>query len=224
MTESAMYNFNLKGNRKLGVIPVTRSPQMNCPDTCTLKGAGCYAELGPMGWAWQDDMKKGITFENIIASIRRIEKGALWRHNEAGDFAQVGDGFVDVDQIKELVKANAGKRGFTYTHHNPVKNAEIIKFANDNGFTINLSAENMDQVDEYVAMGIAPVVTILPMNAEKVTFTPNGNKVVRCPANETITCKTCKLCQRAERDFVIGFTAHGSRKKKVEKIALQMVA
>lgn len=94
----------------------------------------------------------------------------------------------------------------------------------NNGFTINLSAENMDQVDEYVAMGIAPVVTILPMNAEKVTFTPNGNKVVRCPANETITCKTCKLCQRAERDFVIGFTAHGSRKKKVEKIALQMVA
>ena len=46
---------------------------------------------------------------------------------------------------------------------------------------------------------------------------PNGNKVVRCPANETITCKTCKLCQRAERDFVIGFTAHGShQRKKVE--------
>lgn len=219
-----MYNFNHKGNRKLGVIPVTRSPQVNCPDTCTLKGAGCYAELGPMGWAWQDDAKKGISFESIIKDIKRLEENTLWRHNEAGDFAQVGFGYVDVWHIKALVDANKGKRGFTYTHHDPVKNRDIIKYANDNGFTINLSAENMNQVDEYMEMGIAPVVTILPMNAEKVTFTPKGNKVVRCPASEKITCKTCKLCQRSGRDFVIGFTAHGSRKKKVEKIALQMVA
>lgn len=224
MTESDMYNFNLKGNRKLGIIPVTRSPQKNCPDTCTLKNAGCYAELGPIGWAWQDDAKKGISFDDIIKSIKRLEKDTLWRHNEAGDFAQDDNGVIVQEHVKALVQANKGKRGFTYTHHNPVKNADIIKHSNENGFTINLSAENMDQVDEYVAMGIAPVVTILPMNAEKVTFTPNGNKVVRCPASEKITCKDCKICQRSDRDFVIGFTAHGSRKKKVEKIALQMVA
>lgn len=205
-------------------MPVTRSPQLNCPDTCPLKGAGCYAELGPMGWAWKDDSIKGKSFDTIVTSIRRLDSNTLWRHNEAGDFAQDENGRIDVTHVKVLIAANKDKRGFSYTHHNPYDNAEIITEANKNGFTINLSADTLDQVDEYVKIGIAPVVTLLPLGAPKVTITKGGNKVVRCPANETITCASCKLCQRSDRDFVIGFVAHGTRKKKVEKIALAMVA
>lgn len=218
-----MYNFSLKGNRKLGVMPVTRSPQINCPDTCTLKGAGCYAELGPMGWHWKDDSFKGVSFEELVNRIKQIKPNTLWRHNEAGDFAANTNGEISEYHLNELVAANKGKLGFTYTHHNPIKNQDIIKKSINNGFTINLSAETLTQADTYVSYNMAPVVVILPINAPKVSYTPKGNKVVLCPANGDITCNDCKLCQRSDRDFIIGFAAHGVRKNKVEKIALSMI-
>ena len=69
-------------------------------------------------------------------------------------------------------------------------------------------------------MDIAPVVTLLPTDSAKVTFTPKGRKVVRCPAetSKKVTCQSCRLCQKTDRP-IIGFTPHGSGKKVTEKVA-----
>ena len=111
-----------------------------------------------------------------------------------------------------------GKRGFTYTHK-PLnsENAAIIKQANQNGFTVNVSANNLTQADEYKALNVAPVVAIISDNLPKTFKTAGNNRVVTCPAqtNDKTSCETCGLCQRSERDYVIGFIAHGTSKKRL---------
>ena len=129
---------------------------------------------------------------------------------------------IDHSMMRQLIRANRGKGGFTYTHHNPfdADNAAIIAESNRDGFTINLSSNYLAEADEYAALAIAPVVTILPAGSGKVTFTPEGRKVVRCPAetSKKVTCQTCRLCQKIDRP-IIGFTPHGSGKKVTQEIA-----
>lgn len=219
-----MYNFSKNGNTKLGTMPVTRSPQVNCPDTCTLKGNGCYAENHFLGVVWRKDLTKGFMFTDLIQSVKKLPKNTLWRHNEAGDLSQ-DNGNINADDLNLLVQANKGKKGFTYTHHIPNQhNAKLIKDANSNGFTINLSAENLEQADDYFSLNIAPVVTLLPIESAKVTLTKNGVRVVKCPASyRDVTCAECKICQSSERNYIIGFPAHGTRKSKVNKIAVNQI-
>lgn len=211
-----MYNFQPKGNRKTGPIPTTRSPASTCPDSCGLKGNGCYAENAPLVWAWTDDAVKGCDFDALLMKIRRIPVGNLWRHNEAGD--------LDFETLERLVAANSGRRGFTYTHHVPNQNPRRLadlRASNANGFTVNVSADNVLIADRYVALGL-PTVVVLPMTAENVSYTPAGNKIVACPAEKSdrVTCATCGLCQIADRPYIIGFRAHGSRKKTAERVTV----
>lgn len=221
-----MYNFiKVSRNIKTGPIAVTRSPQVNCPDTCSLKNNGCYAENFRLGAAWKKDLTKGFMFEDLVSAIRKLPKGSLWRHNEAGDFSQDGNGNINANELELLINANKDKNGFTYTHHVPNKhNAKLVKYANDRGFTINLSAESLTQADDYYNLKVGPVVTLLPIESEKVTLTPNGVRVVKCPATyQELTCSECKMCQRSNRNYIIGFPAHGTKKSSAEKIFLKNI-
>lgn len=217
------YAFRLTGNRKVGPIPVTRSPRANCPDSCAFKGNGCYAENAPLVWAWADDK---LDFDAMLKGIRTLAKGQLWRHNEAGDLAVNANGGLDGLKLQRLVNANKGKRGFTYTHHDPRigLNMLLIGMANRGGFTINVSADNLEQADEYRFFEL-PTVVVLPLGTPNVSYTPAGHKVVACPAekSERVTCAKCALCQKADRDYIIGFRAHGTRKKLVSRIVLQEI-
>lgn len=221
--ETQGYAFRLTGNRKVGPIPVTRSPRANCPDSCAYKGNGCYAENAPLVWAWADDK---LDFDAMLKGIRTLAKGQLWRHNEAGDLPGVSPFHIHPGAIDELILANKGKRGFTYTHYNFMDshNRQQILKANHGGFTINVSADNVEQADLYMNGG-APVVVVLPLGTPNVSYTPAGNKIVACPAekSERVTCARCALCQKADRDYIIGFRAHGTRKKLVSRIALQEI-
>lgn len=217
-----MYNFRLTGNRKTGPIPVTRSPGTTCPDNCVLKSNGCYAENAPLAWHWAADTTKGITWEELIYKIKHLPRGQLWRHNEAGDLPAGFKDNIDWEKLQDLIRANKGKKGFTYTHY-PIKpgltNHILIVGAISQGFTINASADNMAMADVYRNLGL-PTVVILPIDAANVSYTPAGNKVVACPAEKSdkVTCASCALCQEPYRNYIIGFRAHGSHRKTVEKI------
>ena len=67
-----------------------------------------------------------------------------------------------------------------------------------------------------------PVVTLLPMDAPNVQ-TVDGVKIVACPAEKTerVNCGNCaeKFCAAREREYIIGFRAHGSKKKNADIIA-----
>ena len=223
-------------NVKTGDIPVTTTSNETCPTDCPFKGSGCYAEAGPLGGLWNAMSKAGAngTFKNgrndihttdwqgLCANVEALPDGQLWRHNQAGDLPHNG-GTVDRAAIKALVKANLGKRGFTYTHHNVLQseaNRQTIAEANREGFTVNLSGNNLAHADLLADLAIAPVVAVVPINQQANTVTPKGRKVVVCPATvrDDVSCKTCQLCQR-QRDFIIGFPAHGPSKKKADAIA-----
>lgn len=221
----------VSGNTKTGPMPVSTSNSNTCPDACPIKAKGCYAKYGPVGLHWRKldngESKNAVEWPQFIRQVKALSNGSLWRHNQAGDLNGV-DNEIDGLTFGQLVAANKGKRGFTYTHY-PVLgegwkeqgNRNLIANANANGFTINLSGNDVNHADKLKALNIGPVVVIMPRNATKVSATPAGNKVVICPAENTdkVNCVKCGLCQDSKRDYIIGFRAHGTAAKTVEVLA-----
>ena len=215
----------ISSNVKTGPIPVSTSGAETCPNACPLKKSGCYADSGPLAIHWKavTTGKRGVDWNSFVQSIRKLSNGQLWRHNQAGDLPGESDS-IDVAALAQLVAANKGKRGFTYTHKpvidNP-DNARAVKTANDNGFTINLSGNNLAHADQLFSLTIGPVVAIVPNGTPDVSETPNGNKVVICPAQtrDNVTCAKCGLCAKSNRSFIVGFLPHGSGAKKAGLIA-----
>lgn len=211
-------------NAKTGPIPVSTTEAGTCPASCPLASAGCYAQQGKLSLFWHkvNAGAAGTDWKTFLARIRALPAGQLWRHNQAGDLPGVSDR-IDRRALTELVKANRGRQGFTYTHKPPAfaQNARAIAEANAQGFTINLSADNLSEADSLAALGIGPVVTLLPAEQMTNTQTPAGRKVVVCPAvtHENVTCSTCKLCARADRPVIIGFPAHGTQHKRATAVA-----
>lgn len=222
------------GNAKTGPILVTTSRKNSCPTTCALRDNGCYAAAGPLGMLWsrfsaarsaaksftQGRYRVRIhTLAGLVSAIEAQNVGALWRHNQAGDLAHTG-GVIDRDSLLAIARANrkARARGFTYTHHDMriARNRRAVAAANRLGFRVNVSADTLESADRLAALNIAPVAVVMPYDATTNTVTPHGRKIVICPATQRddVTCLDCGLCARA-RDFIIGFPAHGARKKHV---------
>lgn len=208
-------------NAKTGPIPVSTSSKDTCPDACPFKSGGCYAQQGPLNIHWNKvtDGLRGLTFDGFLAAVKKINRGQLWRHNQAGDLAGENQA-IDAGALKALTEANRGRKGFTYTHKPMTpENAQAVKHANENGFTVNLSANNLRHADELKALNVGPVVVVVPSDQTKNSVTPNGHKVVICPATyrDNVTCASCGLCQVANRSAIVGFPAHGNSKKTVDK-------
>ena len=99
-------------------------------------------------------------------------------------------------------------------------NRKALALANTHGFTINVSRETYSEADEAISYGVAPVVVLQEIDAPKISFTPQGNKVVTCPATyrEDVTCQSCELCYNISRRVIVGFPAHGTSKRRVINI------
>jgi hypothetical protein len=218
-------------NEKTGNIPVVYAARSSCPPSCGFYNDGCYARGGMVRMHWDRVSENGISFAALIKEIKKLPNNQLWRYGVAGDLPGHKEN-INLENLKKLVDANKGKRGYAYTHKNPtiLENNIGIMYANDNGFTINLSSNNAAQADEYLSMNIAPVVTVMPHDSVeqdwKNSKTPAGNMIVRCPAeyNEKTNCSNCggvngALCSRSDRKYVIGFTAHGAAKNKASAVA-----
>jgi len=222
MTDPRFSFVRASANRKTGPIPVTMTTRDTCPDSCAFKGAGCYAEIGPIAWHWRklQNSARALDLVSLCAHIRTIPGGALWRHNVAGDLPGTGEA-IDVPALDRIARANRGRRGFTYTHkHASDDNLTAIRAAARRGFTINLSADNAEQADTLAVTGL-PVVVVISTGAAKVSHTPAGRKIVQCPAETStrVTCATCGLCQLADRPYLIGFKPKGARRRAVNSIA-----
>lgn len=233
-------------NAKTGPIPVSTSSQFSCPSDCPFNsGEGCYAGSGPLKLFWDKvtDGRVGYSFAAFLINVDGLPHGQLWRHNQAGDLPGEGNE-INAIELAQLVQANRGKRGFTYTHKPVIghaTNAAAVAAANNNGFTINLSGNNLAHADELAALGIGPVVTVLSSEYGRTykkgvwtetlaeyrartkhlpKRTPNGRKIAVCPATFLDTdCAHCQLCAKRDRRGIVGFPAHGTSKKKADRIA-----
>ena len=217
-------NFYLNmvsGNKKTGTMPVSTSHAGTCPSTCPFKEKGCYAKAGPLAMHWRKvtDGERGTDWKGFLLQVRKIPRGTLWRMNQAGDLVGTNN-LIDRSALMELVNASRKTKAFSYTHY-PLteENVETLKMANNSGFTVNVSTNRRGEVDSAMKTGL-PVVTVLPVGTtERVLSTPEGNKILVCPASRGVelTCKECQLCQKRDRSFAIGFVAHGVSKKNLGK-------
>lgn len=177
-------------------------------------------------WAKLSKPNAGLSLQSLTDNIRSLPKGQLWRHNVAGDIPSDSRGNIIPEYLAEITRANIGRKGFTYTHNDTLKNKAnqaLIKWANNQGFAVNLSADSLSEADKLKALNIGPVVTILPEwkpGDSKVIKTPGNNMVVICPAvtKEGIQCINCGLCANTDRHSIIGFPVHGIGKKKAMKV------
>ena len=167
--------------------------------------------------------RKGLAVQNTViepgwrgflTAVESLPAGTLWRHNQAGDL--VGDGFtLGPISLRQLVKANRGRLGFTYTHYKDPDSLRYIREANQNGFTVNLSADSLAEADRLKETGAGPVVVTMPPGWREKIKTEAGHTVIPCPAEsrEGVTCESCELCARPGREVIIGFPGHGTRKR-----------
>jgi hypothetical protein len=220
---SYQVNLTLKSrNVKTGPIPVSTTTEKTCPSACPLI-RGCYAKGGPLAGVWRKVTAEtyGGSWESFTTAVAQLPEGQLWRHNQAGDLP--GDReTIDAVAMGQLVEANRGRRGWTYTHYDVLanrKNLETVKAANQAGFVVNLSANNLDHADALAETGAGPVVTVLPgaVSGKADIRTPAGRRVVVCPATyrDDVSCASCKLCARS-RAAIVGFPVHGAAKRLAE--------
>ena len=206
-------------NRKTGPIATIYSSSDTCPDTCVFKNKLCYAKYGYVGMHWRRTDKVGMKFSELITGLKSLATNSLVRYNVAGDLVGKNTS-IDFGKLKQLAALKL--KIFTYTHKPVLKeqsknykqNRQKIKWANQNGLTINLSSNNPEEADKYYDLNIGPVVTVLPVNAPNTSFTPKGRKIIVCPQqnNDKITCAKCQLCAK-KRSVIIGFKAHSTGKK-----------
>jgi hypothetical protein len=203
-------------NVKTGPIPVSTTERDSCPADCKMK-AECYAASGPLAlhWAAVSAGTRGTFWGQFCETIEALPAGQLWRHNQAGDLPQV-DGTIDAVKLGQLVAANKDKRGFTYSHHRDAASIAWIRHANNWGFTVNLSANDLNDADYLADQNAGPVVVVLTSDTTANLKTPAGRPVVICPATQRddVSCATCQLCQR-QRAAIVGFPAHGSRHRTI---------
>ena len=209
-------------NAKTGPIPVSTSSAVTCADDCPFKIKGCYAKGGPLAihWSKVTSGERGINWAAFIAEVRNFPSGQLWRHNQAGDLPGIGNK-IDATALSELSAANIGKRGFTYSHKPPTgSNLTALRAANAAGFVVNLSANSVAHADTLAKLGL-PVAAVVPQDSPDRFTTPDGNRVVICPAQRVdgLSCDKCRLCAKANRGFIVGFKPHGAASKAVNQIA-----
>ena len=99
-------------------------------------------------------------------------------------------------------------------------NSQAIRRANEAGFTINLSADTLEEADRKAETGVGPVVVIMPADpAEWPKQTPGGRTIVPClHTTKGLQCTQCGLCAVAGRKSIVGFAAHGTGKRKAQQV------
>ena len=210
-------------NTKTGPIPVSVSDRSTCPTTCPFYTKGCYAKYGPQWIQWRrvSNDERGVIWAEFLTLIRKLRRGQLWRHNAAGDLPH-NSGDIDYIQLKQLIDANKGRKGYSYTHHvlND-HNRVCLENTNSLGFTVNVSTESVEYADRVMTEYKLPAVAVVhSTKTDRFYKTESGRRVITCPAtiHENVTCATCGLCQIADREFIIAFPAHGTAKKTVNEI------
>jgi len=126
---------------------------------------------------------------------------------------------IDQEYLNALSLAVPTKGvAFTYSHFSPI---HWIKKNGPGKTVINYSAKTATLAAKYIKMAVPTVATVaLDFWNGRKTVDSDGARFVRCPAEylPKFGCAQCgngdPLCARLERDFVIGFTAHGVHKKK----------
>jgi hypothetical protein len=237
MIDHKYHRTKVTVNRKTGPVTTTTTGRTSCSDACILKATveedgsitsnGCYAEQYPMKYHWDkvDSGERGHSLDEFIQLLTSLPYGQLVRHNQAGDLPGDGKFTLYRDDCFKLAKAFRRVNAFTYTSY-PLTpfNVDTVKEMIQLGFVVNKSCFSLKHVDEAMDAGLPATVVLPSSTKERKLLTPKGRVVARCPAelSKDISCSNCgggkgPLCLRKDRDFAVGFVAHGGQKKKTDE-------
>ena len=219
-----VYRFIENTNsRKVGAMAVSYSPRKTCPDTCPLKNDKCYGENFPIKLHWDNysnDLNDNYNkFIDEIKLYRKYTPTKIWRHNIVGDLVTDKDFKINAKKLYQLIDANniKGKNGKNKLSR---YNLNRIKEANELGFTINLSADTIDQAKQLYNKTKLPTAVSLPITKNKYKKLSKDkqadykkellqDKIVICPEQtHDVKCIDCKLCNKSDRKVIIGFLEH----------------
>jgi hypothetical protein len=211
------------GNKKTGFMPVTYNSRLSCPDSCIFKNNGCYADNFRTADNWDKvtSGERGGTFKELLNNIKALKPGTIWRACVAGDIPSNNKGEISRTYIKGITEANQGLKGYTYTHNrlDIGENISLLKTANKQGFTVNISTETEAAADNAILNNLPAVIVVKSTEARRSWFTKNKNKILVCPAQTNgANCIDCQLCQSRPKNLIIAFLAHGNMAKLINKI------
>ena len=183
-------------NKKVGRnVFVTTTSRSSCSDACLLKAE--YDEDGKIIYkgCYADQFHMKMHWDKVTSGERGYS--LTDRRNLAWTYTSYPLTGFNLETIREMLRLN---------------------------FVVNKSCFSLEQVDIAMDLGI-PATVVLPSKTEgRKLRTPKGRIVARCPAevSKDINCGNCggnkgPLCLRKDRDFAVGFYAHGIFKKLVDK-------
>ena len=138
---------------------------------------------------------------------------------------------VDNEYLDALLNAKPKKgASFTYSHFhwsNWIDKARAVAKT-----VINYSADSLNDAVNSFACNVPTVAVVHPdkwkgqkmFHIERSDIPYCTPAVVRCPAEyRNMSCNTCggdglPFCARMERDFIVGFSAHGPNKRKAASL------
>ena len=230
----ATFHLSKTSNKKLGKgVYASTSSADTCSLSCPLY-TDCYAKKGPQSWHWAKVSRgeRGSDWSTFCSDVEQLKPNTLFRHNVSGDLPSLPDQsgkLIDTVALDRLQCAvvNSGVKMYTYTHlhtdtNNGKSNLNTVARFSGSDFVINLSTEKPRDALKYKQQGFDVVITNTSVfdlavysvkhRKQPANIVCNGEsvKVVPCPEQytETATCATCKLCARANRDFVVAFKKH----------------
>lgn len=231
------YHFtNKSSNIKIGPIPSTMSTFDNCPNSCSFKNNGCYAQNFIMGSIFKK-VTNG-TFSNLLSRSDLIEKlkslkdGTVWRMNTMGDLPANKNGTINKNFLKQVTQIAKRTNPICYTHHHDVNS---VRWANNNGFNLILSLNDKSELEKYA--GIVPTAMVVPHHWQKGKNESMGDykkrsldnldglrnkfpdqQIFICPATYTDTnCSKCKVCTTMTKNETVCFPGHGAKKRQIKE-------
>ena len=230
---------------KLGNITTTRTTTDTCPPSCPLMDEGCYDQHGNSNihrTKHDRDEYTSYSFDEFLAHVRNFT--ATFRFAGGGDLWGKGDR-IDRRKLSQFAnECDEWRREPIIYSHKPIegvhargskanrqanlKALQLVQEQSDK-VTVNVSCDSLKEADSAVELGLEAVV-VLPHDANEkghVSFTPEGRKVLHCPATwSKVTCggtpftKACgngkAIC--AQRGHpVVGFPGHGPKKRQISE-------
>lgn len=220
-------NTKIMGSKK--VDATYASIKATCPDTCSLKDKGCYAQtsfVGMINSRMNRRARQGSPLNVARAEAKAIDESyrggkvpqdRAMRLHVAGDSRTIA-GTRSLNAAVARWKKRGGGDCWSYTHawaHVPKSEWSKV--------SILASVANVEEVAAARAQGYAPAIVVDHHPSDKTYTLPNSDvKWIPCP-NQTrdVGCTDCRLCFDSNRLFDknmgIAFAAHGIKKNEIKR-------
>jgi hypothetical protein len=206
---------------KMGTVHATYASQKSCPPSCPFLGSGCYAETGNVGFTTRrlNTAAAEATAQDVAnaeaQAIRTLSGQLDLRIHVVGDCTT--DNAASTVSTAALETIRRGREIWSYTHA-----WRDVDRASWGSVSVLASTESALAAEEALDRGWAAAV-VLPTFAENKLYKLGNIKVMPCvQQTRGVQCVDCRLCMNSDRlrdkGMVIGFTPHGSGKKRVLQV------